>query len=63
MSKQADGIPSAAEFGLKRAWYAQQGVSNAVFASIFGSGPNGRTRKQLTQIGIDWQKTLPKAQP
>ena len=59
--KNPDGVPSAAEFGLKRAFYAQNGVSNAEFEAIFGSGPNGRRRSELTQIGIDWQKTLPKA--
>jgi len=40
--------PSAAEFGLLRAYLARRGVSQAQISEWIGIKPDGRTRAQIT---------------
>lgn len=43
-----DGVPSAAEFGLLRAYLARAGVSQAQITEWIGVKPDGRTRAEIT---------------
>lgn len=41
-------VPSAAEFGLLRAYLARAGVSQAQITEWIGVKPDGRTRAEIT---------------
>jgi len=48
--------PSNAEFGLLRAYLAQNGYSQAQIKDAIGNKPNGKTRQQITQDLIVWME-------
>lgn len=60
-NKPKNGVPSAAEFGLLRAYLAQNGVSQADITDAIGIGAQGRSRDEITTELRDWYKTRPKA--
>ena len=60
-AKGKDEKPTAAEFGLLRAYLARIGVSQAQINSVIGNTVNNRTRAQIANLLINWMKGLPKA--
>ena len=60
-SRRRDIGPSASEFGMLRAYLARQGVSQATIKEVVGTGPQGRTRTEITAELTAWLKTRPKA--
>ena len=61
ISKPRGDTPPAAEFGLLRAYLAQQGVSQAEITEAIGIGAQGRSRAEITDELRAWLKTRPKA--
>ena len=55
-----NGMPSAAEYGQRRAYAARLGISNTQFRAMFGTQANPKSRKQGTDNLIEWVRTLPK---
>lgn len=55
-----DGLPNAAEYGQRRAYFARLGVSNEQFRAMFGEPGSPHTRKVGADNCINWTKTLPK---
>ena len=47
-TKPPNGIPAAAEFGLLRAYLAQNGYTQVQIKTAIGATPNKRTRAQIT---------------
>jgi len=62
-NRPSGGIPPAAEFGLLRAYLAQEGVSQATINGLLGGSPAGRTREEIAAILRAYLVTLPKASP
>jgi len=62
-NRPSGGIPPAAEFGLLRAYLAQEGVSQATINGLLGGSPAGRTREEVAAILRAYLATLPKAGP
>lgn len=60
-SKPKNGTPPANEFGQLRSYLAQNGVSQAQITAVIGTGAQGRSRAEITQLLREWMKTLPKA--
>lgn len=50
--------PTAAEWGLWRAWAARHGISQAVIHELFGNGPNDFTREQAAQRLAEYARQL-----
>lgn len=61
MAKSPNGVPTAAEFGLIRAYLARAGVSQAQVEAVIGKTVNKRTRAQLADLLKLWLRELPKA--
>jgi len=53
-------VPNAQDFGLMRAYLAQQGFTQAWINATVGTAPNGRTREQITAELRTAMRTLPK---
>lgn len=56
-----NGIPSAAEFGLHRAYLAIIGVSQADITEAIGGNVGGRTREEIVFDLRLWLRDRPKA--
>ena len=59
--KPSNGVPSAAEFGLNRAFLAQQGVSQATITEYMGTNVGGRDRATINETIKEMCKSFPKA--
>lgn len=55
-----DEMPSAAEFGLIRAYLARAGVSQAEISAIIGTNVSGRTRAEIAADLVAWIGQLTK---
>lgn len=60
MSKSKNEMPNASEFGQLRAYLAKAGVSQKQIKEVIGGKVNNRTRAQITEILLNWLRTLPK---
>lgn len=58
--KDKNEIPSAAEFGLIRAYLAQAGVSQAEITAVIGANVSGRTRAEIAADLRTWIGQLTK---
>lgn len=53
-----NGIPNAAEFGLLRAYLAQQKMSQAQITEAIGIGAQGRTRAEIADELREWLRNI-----
>lgn len=54
--KSPNEKPGASEFGQLIAQLAKLGMTSQVAREVLGNNPNGRTRKEIIQILIEWIK-------